>query len=292
MCYVGSSVDIGTRIGQHLWDATGRNSTTLIHKAIREFGAESFDVELLRECKKEDLLKEEQFYIALLDGASVNGFNISSTPSSGWRGLKASDATLARRSASMRGKKRSPEFIAGAILRSTGKKHTEETKAKISATKKAAVTPEIRERAASIWRGKKMPREDVERRAASATGGKRTEAFKQAQRERSTGKRHSQETVEKIRAIKTGGSHTAESRLKMSASRLGKKRGPYRAGTGEAISKAKLEASARKRAALMAAQLPADFGKVGIRVADPLPPPTADFRGLPDSDLALMACEI
>ena len=104
MCYVGSALDIGKRTGDHIRDASRAISTTLHHRAIREFGVGAFDVELLCECAPSELVERETFYIALMDAASVDGFNSLSKPGSGFRGGKMSDASRARISKAAKGR--------------------------------------------------------------------------------------------------------------------------------------------------------------------------------------------
>jgi group I intron endonuclease len=267
MCYVGSALDIGRRIGGHLRDSRGTKSTTLHHRALRAFGADEFDVELLEECAASALPEREAFYIALLDAASINGFNTHTKPGHGARGSKLNEATKLRLSEGAKGRKFSPL----ALQRSLESRRT----------------PEGRENIAAAKRGTKRSPEAIEKHRAKMLGHDVSEETRRLISEANKGTKPSQSAIDaSVRILMAlpkgenkkrlkdgfkGKHHTEESKRKI----------------GE---KAKARA-ARKRAALMAEQLPAGFGAVeppeGFVT---LPPPTADLSGL---DLtALMPCEI
>ena len=78
-CYVGSSVDIDRRIKQHIYMST-HGGTGAFSRALREFGEDAFDFEILENCEKKDFMERERFYIAFLNAASVDGFNTHSDP--------------------------------------------------------------------------------------------------------------------------------------------------------------------------------------------------------------------
>lgn len=183
MCYVGSSVNMGNRIKSHLSAArTGRK--TCISRAIREFGEDAFDFEVLLECPKEQLLERERFYIVLLNAASVNGFNTMSKPCANYD-VFPNEVTRARISAACKGRVFSEEHKAKIAASNSGKKLSKECREKISAT----------------LTGRKLSRERIAQMRIAGTGRKL-----------------SAEACEKVRLSKIGLSPSAETRAKISKS--------------------------------------------------------------------------
>lgn len=162
--YVGSAVDIARRLSAHVRDSRGI-STTLFHRALREFGLASFDLEVLEECQQSELFNREQFYIVLLNAASIDGLNSYVNPATSRFGQAVSQATRDRISASLKGKR-------------NGHVHSKETRALIGQKSKGRYfSPEAREKMSEI--GKKRPRELVELVASKIRGLKRTDEQKQ-----------------------------------------------------------------------------------------------------------------
>lgn len=178
-CYVGSSVDVGSRIKRHLSQAkTG--SELRFHRYVRTHGSDSFDFELLERCEPAALLKREEFYIALLGATEVDGLNTKAYPTSPGYGLEVSETTRHRlRIASLRpdnlerlrkvseknkGIKRAPmtsEHRAKLSAANLGKRASEETKFRMRKS------PEQKAFLSKIRYGKKC---SVEHRAAIALG--------------------------------------------------------------------------------------------------------------------------
>lgn len=80
--YVGRSVDIYARWGQHIRSALG-NSPDPIHCAIRKYGAENFDFVVLAQLA-DNLPDAERNQIAVYDSySSAKGYNIGGT-AGGW----------------------------------------------------------------------------------------------------------------------------------------------------------------------------------------------------------------
>lgn len=68
--YVGQSIDIHKRWREHKSVAFGNRvekNVYPIYKALRKYGIDSFNFEILEECKKENLLKREIYYYDNLD---------------------------------------------------------------------------------------------------------------------------------------------------------------------------------------------------------------------------------
>lgn len=88
MCYIGSSVNIGSRFHLHFSNLR-KGSMTHFHVALRAFGVDAFDFSVIEECPKERLLDRERFYIAFFDAASDNGFNTRSEPNATYSAAKS-----------------------------------------------------------------------------------------------------------------------------------------------------------------------------------------------------------
>ena len=108
MCYVGSGVNIWKRYMEHL-RSVGTSRSTLIHRALAAFSIDAFDFEVLEQCDPSALLGRETFYIALMDSAGPNGFNVVKKPGAGHYGTKLSESTRARMSVSSLAQNSRPE---------------------------------------------------------------------------------------------------------------------------------------------------------------------------------------
>lgn len=142
--YVGSSLNIKKRIKWHIWRAnSGWNMC--IHRAMRQFGIDSFSCEILEECNKDNLLEREAHWIAFFNAASVNGFNTMAKPTAIYDRV-TSDATKARISAAKKGHVVTAETRMKLSIANTGKKFP----------------------AASIAKkGKRLSAESIEKRSAT-----------------------------------------------------------------------------------------------------------------------------
>lgn len=114
--YIGQSIDI-----EHRWNEHQKAKTNFyLHNAIRKYGIENFDFEIIEECEEHLLNSREIFWIDYYDSYN-NGYNLT-TGGEGTRGHKMSDEGKKILSKSHRGKS-SPN---------KGVPHTNETKKKIS----------------------------------------------------------------------------------------------------------------------------------------------------------------
>ena len=76
--YIGQSVKIKNRWGQHIRDAKTGNSIAPIHRAIKKYGKENFDFSILEECEKEELDEKERYWIKTLNSTILgNGYNLT-----------------------------------------------------------------------------------------------------------------------------------------------------------------------------------------------------------------------
>lgn len=169
MCYVGSSVDIGSRRRSHIRWAKG-GAHTIFHRAIREFGEDSFDFEVLEECGKNVMLERERFYIAFLNAASIEGFNTRSDPVASYD-RTVSAATRQRIGAHSKGRKLSEE--SKALIGAANRKHrrSPEQKARMSQIRIGMLnSPETRAKISAFHKGKRKSAEHRARLAASKIG--------------------------------------------------------------------------------------------------------------------------
>jgi group I intron endonuclease len=131
-CYVGSSKDIENRYYTHVYDLRrNQHHSTYLQNAWNKYGEENFVLETVEECEatKEKLLEREQFYF----DANWPVYNM--LPRAGSRlGSKSSEETKAKQAKSMIGKNvgktHTPEMRASMLITH---KHTDESKAKLSA---------------------------------------------------------------------------------------------------------------------------------------------------------------
>ena len=179
-CYIGSSVDIFTRLSAHCC-AAKRGGLCCFHRALREFGVEAFDFEVLERCERGLLFEKEAFYIALFNAASTDGFNTVKKPGAFNKGH--SEVTKMRISLAAKGRKQSAEQIANRVAKNTGKKRTAET---------------------------------IEKLRQGNLGKKRTPEFCAWKSRSQIGKRLLPESIAKRSATNLGRKHTAETRIKMS----------------------------------------------------------------------------
>ncbi len=125
--YIGQTVKpLSRRWSNHVVDAN-RGSDCLIHKAIRKYGPDVFDVEVLCECSSlEELNDKEAYYTESLNTVMPHGYNMKPGGNcSGMRGKKHSPETKQIMSAKHKGH---PNYLMA---------HTEEAKKRIGAASRA-----------------------------------------------------------------------------------------------------------------------------------------------------------
>ncbi len=211
--YVGSSCNINNRWNQHKKSLSNNTHHSLkLQRTYNKYG-DIFIYELITECKIEDLLTEEQYYIELLNSYK-NGYNSVSIAGSNL-GMKHTIET----------KNKLKESSIGNTNR-IGKKHTEESKLKISIKLKGKVlSDETKLRMSESQMGKKMSTESVEKTKIANTGKKRTDETKSKMSKSKLGKKQSIEVIENRVKLNTGKKRTDESKKKISIKLTGIKRG-------------------------------------------------------------------
>lgn len=76
--YIGKSVNVKSRINKHYSDLErGRHYNTYLQKSWNKYGKKNFKDEILEECEKYDLEKQEIFYIGKYNSKTPNGFNMT-----------------------------------------------------------------------------------------------------------------------------------------------------------------------------------------------------------------------
>jgi group I intron endonuclease len=160
--YAGSAVNNKHRWYRHVKELSdNKHHCPLLQKRWNEFGAGDFYFEVLKIVAKDDLIKEEQYYIdaAFADGVALNFCKSAESPRLGIRLTQEQKDHL---SALFKGKNASEESRARMRTVQKGRIITEEAKQKIS----KALT------------GKKQSQATKEKKANSLRGKKRSEAVR------------------------------------------------------------------------------------------------------------------
>jgi len=129
--YIGSSIDLRTRLYIYYSVKRISNSNMVIYKALQKYGYSNFSLEILEYCEPDQAILKEQKYIDLLKP----GYNINPTAGSSL-GYKHSSETMEKL------RNRDYSFIHNEETRlklsvtATGRELSEETKAKISAARR------------------------------------------------------------------------------------------------------------------------------------------------------------
>jgi group I intron endonuclease len=124
-CYIGwTNKTIESRWKEHKSDALKVRDNRKFYNAIRKYGVDSWEVEMICEVndKKDAILKEIEL-ISSHDSYN-NGYN-STLGGDGNNGIKMSEESNKKRSESLKGRKKPDNF-------NNGRKHSEVTKNKIS----------------------------------------------------------------------------------------------------------------------------------------------------------------
>lgn len=130
--YIGSSTDLGKRLKNYFnisfLENAIKNNKSLIYRALLKYGYSQFSLEILEYCEPENCIIREQYYLDLLP----HEYNILPNAGSSM-GFRHSEETRAKLSAAMEGEKNSMY----------GKKrtHSEETRAKQAAGVKGEKNP-------------------------------------------------------------------------------------------------------------------------------------------------------
>lgn len=128
--YIGSCSNFNVRKGSHLCLLRqNKHHSIKLQRAFNKYGENSFVIILIEECKKENLLFREQYYIDTL----LPKYNICPTAGSNLNRIFTSEHKQ-NLSESLKGKIRTPEQKEAQRQLKLGKTHSKETKEKVSKT--------------------------------------------------------------------------------------------------------------------------------------------------------------
>ncbi len=192
--YIGSSRDVHSRRREHLKRAR-LGGLSCFHRALREFGKDSFEFEVLRVCKDGDeRFNAEKHFITFYNSASTNGFNTRSDPTKTYD-HRHSEITKLRISMANKGNKPSKRCIEASVRRHKGRRLTDEHKKKIGDA--------VRGQSHPGWHFTLAQR----RRMSLKRRGAMNSFF---------GRRHTAETKRKLAEMNTGKKLSPETRTKLS----------------------------------------------------------------------------
>lgn len=214
--YVGQT----TRTVEERFKEHANYNNSYIDNAIRAHGADMFVVAVLKECaNKEELDFWERYLIRSRNTIAPNGYNLTD----GGEGGIPCDETRAKMSAALKGRPKSPETraklsAASATLRGEknpffGHHHTDETRAKISASKIGKhLSEETRAKMSAVRKGVPKSPEHRAKMSVSRMGAKNPHY----------GKKNTPEHQAKIVAANLGAKRTPETCARISAALTGK----------------------------------------------------------------------
>lgn len=212
--YIGQSTNLRERHLQHIRALrAGRHDNTAMLRAFNKYGEKAFSFENVLFCDHDALTESEQRVLdeQIRTGGRASVMNVMQECIESHKGVKRRPETLARMSASQKGKKKSPHAVVAikaAAATRRGVPLSDERKARISASH--LIILHHPNSLAALSDARNSPRRLEKLRLA--IGGKP--------------KVHSAETKAKIAASLTGRTQSAESNAKRSASLMGIKRPP------------------------------------------------------------------
>jgi group I intron endonuclease len=194
--YIGQTKNaINKRVASHL------NSKSYIGNALRKYGLQSFDISVIDYADCCEVLNDKEMYwVCFYDCRYPGGYNIMDGGSG-----SAFDEASEKRRQGQRGRKHSEETKRKISLGNKGKKKSEETKTKMSIARIGKFHSEETK--------KKISRNNV-----GTKGTHLSEETKEKIRKTKIGRTHSEETKKKIGAIHKGSKRSKQTREKMSNS--------------------------------------------------------------------------
>lgn len=187
--YVGQSVNIKKRWQEHQRDlAKGRHHSAHLQRTWDKYGADAFEHVVIEACDLSGLnnsevhsllCQREQWWLDELAPA-FNAVRVANSP---MRGRKHTDESRAKMSANLKGVPKSPEHRAAIAEGKRGKKLTAEHCASMSKARmgKSFATPETRAKMSAAHTGRKHSPETVEHMVSLWTDEKRAAMAVQAQ---------------------------------------------------------------------------------------------------------------
>lgn len=167
--YVGQTTkDFHVRRNRHLWDGAHGTTNSMLHKALRKYGAEVFRWVILERCANlDDLNTREQYYISYLSTLVPFGYNLNA----GGQNAPKHPDTGARISLALTGKRRSVEQRLKLSIAHTGLRASEQTRQRISDALRGRVcTAETRKKLSAAHTGKTLNAGTRKKISESKTG--------------------------------------------------------------------------------------------------------------------------
>ena len=197
--YIGQTVNIKNR-----WRVEGYKCCTKFYNALKKYGWDNFTHEILEVCDENNVDERERYYIEFYDSIN-NGYNLES---GGNKNKKASEEKKKKQSIAI-----------------TGKKLSEETKAKISRLHKGK-TPWNKGIKIPVEKRRKLS-EDHKRKISIShigvgKGKKLSEEHKREIEKKSKKNKLSNEAIKKIRNANIGKMASEKKKKKLSQSHIGR----------------------------------------------------------------------
>jgi group I intron endonuclease len=199
-CYIGQTVHtLNKRIKSHII-RTNNNSKTYFHNALRKYGFENFEWEVIEKCESKEELDEMEFhYIKQYKSYwKENGYNLT-YGGDGRYGFIVNDETKKKLSIANKGKKRSEKTKEKIRVAQTGKKNSFYGK---KHTKKSLET--IKRKVSESLSGRSIDYEWRKKISESLKGRSLSEDTKKKISKSLKGRIFSKETIEKFRISNTG----------------------------------------------------------------------------------------
>jgi len=189
-CYIGQTTrNIDIRTKEHIYESLIRRHRSIIHDAIRKYGSDNFEWEVLCECDTRKELNEMEFHYIKQYDTYKNGYN-STYGGEGISGFKVSDRTKEKLSRSAK----------KAWDDKNSKYHTKEYKENLSKRMKGRIFTEEHKRKMRENHngGVKHHTEETKRMISEGQIGEKNQFW---------GRHHTEETKEIIRQKVSGSNH-------------------------------------------------------------------------------------
>jgi len=227
--YIGKTIkSLESRKANHKWYAA-HGYQTKFYNAIRKYGFDAFDWEIIATCDSDDALCAKEIELIEQYNAIKDGYNTSLGGEGGdnFTNNPHKEEIRQKISKSHIGKKMSEEFKVQNRLRQIGRVISPETRKKRSDSLKGRViTPEHRKKLSDAMTGRKMSEETKTKISKALTGRKLAETTKNKIGEANSKRKHSADTKRKIGEASSKRRASEETKVKMSLARKGKKFSP------------------------------------------------------------------
>ena len=228
--YIGLSENIERRWYDHTHSPQLKHS--YIDRAIKKYGADRFDLEIIEELPNDrDLLTEREAYWVKYYNTYKDDFHYNLTPAGDFSPMKVPE--IAAKVSKANSGKNNPMFgKIGEEHPSYGYKHTPEAKEKMSKANSGENNPfygkkhseKARKKISKAHKGKKLS-EETKKKMSEAKSGENHPMFgKKGEESPNFGRKHTPEAKAKISKALSGKKRSEETRKKISKALSGKKR--------------------------------------------------------------------